>query len=1036
MFTGHSQLLKAQETKVYTDKMRWFSQGLDLYQKEKYSAAIDAFDRAMREIDDHNSEAYVNAVYYKAVCALNLFNRDAEYQLKQFIKHYPESPRVKNAYFQLGKYNYRKKDYEECIYWFSKCDVFDLTVEELNEYNFRMGYSLFQLKQYEEAARYFHELIDIKSPYYAPANYYYAHIAYYEGNYATALARFEKLKDDKKFSLIVPYYITQIYYFQEKYDTLIRYATPLFENKKTRRRAEIAHLIADSYMKKKLYVKAVPYYEFFVKNSDNVTREDYYWLGLAQAESGDCKSAIKQFSKVAIDDDALAQKAIYRLGICYMKEGDKKKAGNAFYKAYKLGYDDEISENSLLNYAKISYETAFDPYSEAIDAFIEYLEKYPDGIRKDEAYSYLVNIYLSTKNYRAALASLEITKSLDPRLRAAYQQIQFNLGIELFQNKQFGQAIKAFEAARDQNENKELGTLSMYWIGESYYRMKRYLAAIDAYKKFIFEPRAFLLKEFKTANYNLGYAYYKTHEYDDAASWFRKFLNYEDIDENMRTDALIRTGDCYFITKKYLLAEEYYKKAYKPGARDADYALYQLALCEGLLNKRSRQNKTLEQLLKTYPRSAYANDARYELGRNYMSKGNYDHALVLFEEIVNTGDHSTARKKALLNIGLIYYNQNKNDKALAYFKQVVSEYPSYRESHQALAQIQNIYRETGDIDAYEAYINSLPFMNITDGAFDSLTYESAELAYLAENCEKAVPAFEKYLEKFDHPIFLNKANFYLAECLYKLNEEERSLQHYEVVLKNLDPLFYDPALKRAAELSYKLKKYGRALAYFKILQNNSKSDEEVLDAHWWALRSAVYLDSNEVIVSEANYILNHTNPDKEKEADVRYYLGKAYLALGQKDDAVREFTRVNKLTQSQKSAEALYIIADIFYDKGQIDTAEKVIYELVNHTPTYDYWLAKGLIKLSDIFVLREDYFQARATLENIVKNYKRDDDIRKTAVEKLDNLTNLENSTFEEPKKDSIETIDFDTDDFIDLFDEEQPVDEQIPNNKKRDNE
>ena len=90
-----SQNILAQETQVYTTNLKWYNEGLELLEKEKYSAAINAFEKTQHTILDKNSEVYVNATYYKALCALNLFNKDAEFQLKEFVKNYPESPQVK-----------------------------------------------------------------------------------------------------------------------------------------------------------------------------------------------------------------------------------------------------------------------------------------------------------------------------------------------------------------------------------------------------------------------------------------------------------------------------------------------------------------------------------------------------------------------------------------------------------------------------------------------------------------------------------------------------------------------------------------------------------------------------------------------------------------------------------------------------------------------------------------------------------------------------------------------------------------------------
>ncbi|HBH06807.1 MAG TPA: hypothetical protein DDX92_09410 [Flavobacteriales bacterium] len=1026
-------VLHAQQSLKYEKSNHLYEQAMDLYQKQKYGSAYRAFDKLTIELSDNQHETYVNAYYYKALCAMNLFNRDADYLLRQFVTDHPESPRVKNAYFQLGRYNYRKRKWSKSVKWFANCDVFDLSKEDYNEYHFKLGYALLQLKKPAEAAEHLRELIGVPSNYYAPANYYYGHIAYEEGNYETALLSFLRLKDDPKFSVVTPYYITQIYYFKGEYDSLISVATPLFNNEKTKRRPEIAHLIGDAWFTKKNYEKAAEYYSFFIDHAETKSRADYYRAARALQLSNNDEKALKLYDKAITLDDTLSQKAAYRMGESYLTTGEKKYSRNAFYKAYEIGIIENISENALFNYAKLSYELDYDPYNKAIDAFIEYLKKYPKALRKEEAYSYLVNIYLSSKNYKSALASLETTKHLDPRLRSAYQQLQYNAGLEAFQNGQYQIAINSLELSQKQPENRELLALSDFWIAESWYRNKRYLTAANKYNEFIFRPGAILLKEFQTAHYNIGYAYFRARDYLSAAKWFRKYLTYDELNPAFNHDALIRTGDCYFITKNYLLAEEYYQRAASMEGREQDYALYQLATTQGVLKKKDLKASNLEKLLRDYPNSTYAMGAEYELGQTYMNQGEDNKALKSFNKIIGIEESSEFRKNSLLNIGLIYYNRNENSKALASFEQVVQENPSFRDSREALNRIEDIYRESGDIEGYERYIKTLGFMNVSDAALDSLTYESAELHYMSENCDKSIVAFESYLKKFQTPIFASRAHFYLAECLYNKGDQKKALNNYEYILEKKagDIAIVEASLRRAAELNYKLNNYALAKQQFEQIVKSAKNNEELEDALWFGLRSAYKVSDYQFIIANYRKYIEAEFGNEQRTIEVEFMAAKSAEKLNKKHRAIALYTSINGRTQSEKSAISLYRISSILYEDKRIDTAEVVIFQLVNHTPTYDKWLAKGLILLSDIYVLREDYFQARATLESIVKNYQGSDEILEEARNKLNMLNELETMS-SAPILDSnqVDEIEFDSK-YDELFEEEEPIEEEIPGMK-----
>ncbi|MCE9539596.1 MAG: hypothetical protein K8R85_10300, partial [Bacteroidetes bacterium] len=155
----------AQKTVIVIHEDNEFKTGVELFQKEKYGAAQKSFIKVIESHRDLNSLVRIDAEFYKAICAIELFNKDGEWFLKQFVKNHPESPKVKIAYFYLGKYNYSKKKYQDANTWFEKVDIYDLTTEELSEFYFKRGYSSFSLEKYPEAKKDFYEIKDVDNKY-------------------------------------------------------------------------------------------------------------------------------------------------------------------------------------------------------------------------------------------------------------------------------------------------------------------------------------------------------------------------------------------------------------------------------------------------------------------------------------------------------------------------------------------------------------------------------------------------------------------------------------------------------------------------------------------------------------------------------------------------------------------------------------------------------------------------------------------------------------------------------------------------------
>src|ERR1043165_4424535 len=387
--------LSAQKTQIYLEDDAGFKTGLELFQKEKYGAAQKSFLEVIESHKDPQSLIRIDAEYYHAVCAIELFNKDGELYLKQFIADHPESPKVGFAYFNLGKYNYRKKKWRDALQWFEKVDVYDLTTEELAEFYFKRGYSFFETKKLAEAKKDFYEIKDVDNKYAAAAKYYYAHILYGERNYETALTDFLKLEKNETFGPIVPYYIAQIYFLQEKYETVITYAPPLLDSAVTKRVPEIARILGESYYRTSRYKEAIPYLEKYEKASGSLSRKDNYQMGYAHYKMSEYEDAVNYFLKVGNIDDSLEQNAYYHIGDSYLKMGSKQNALNAFGLASKLEFDKQVQEDALYNYAKLSYELAFNPYNEAIKAFQKYIRNFPDAPHIDEAYTYLANVFIT-----------------------------------------------------------------------------------------------------------------------------------------------------------------------------------------------------------------------------------------------------------------------------------------------------------------------------------------------------------------------------------------------------------------------------------------------------------------------------------------------------------------------------------------------------------------------------------------------------------------------------------------------------------------
>lgn len=978
--------VRAQQTLMNTAAQQRLQIATELFNKQKYASAQKAFDEICA-VYPQNTEEHAEAMYYAAVCGLELFNADAQTRMLNFIALYPGSKRIKMAYFSLGNLEYRAKSFRDALNWYEKITERDFHDKEQKcEYQFKKGYCYFLRNEYEKAKVMFNDIKDIENNYAAPATYYFSHIAYSQGNLETALNGFQKFKPGSPFYPTIPYYIAHIYYMQKKFPELIDFAEPWLDSANVKRAPELAHLIGDAYFKMEKYAAALPFLTKFFDKGSKPEREDYYQLAYCYYKTKKYSNAVENYKKVIGKSDSLNQLAYYQLAHSYLLLSDKQLARNSYEAASMDSFYTDLAEDALFSYAKLSYELAYNPYHEAIDAFDKYIQKYPNSPRLDEAFKYMVNVYLTTKNYKEALVSIEKIKKRSLDMDFAYQKIAYYRGVEYFNDRDYYNAQLLFKKALSIGKDKKINSICMYWIADANYRQDNYDQAIEGYTEFNLFPGAALNKEFSYVNYNIGYCYFKKEYFDEAAVAFRKFTGEKnEAPAKMKNDAFVRIGDCYFMKNDYSKAVEFYSEAIKINLFDIDYALFQKASAQGLLAKTEDKISNLETLLNKFPKSNYADDARYEIGNAYMQKENYNKALVYFDQLQKEHPKSSYIKKALSKTALAYVNMDKNNEAIAMYKDIISKYPSSQEAKESVTALRNLYVETGDVASFESYVKNQSGLDFSNAAIDSATYEAAELRFMKGECELAINDFKNYIEKFPNGFFLLNANYYMAECAYKTNPEI-ALTGYKYVTEQNKNKFSENAMLKAAGLSYKKSDYSTSIKYYELLLLNAETPANILEAKTGIMRCAFQLNEFDKTIEFAGKVIGSAKVSNELLSESYLTRGKAAAEAGLDSLAIGDLVKTSSMSQSEIGARAHYYLAELYHKRKNYPETEKTIFELVDRVPSYDLWIAKGFLLLAKNYHAMGDDFQAKETFKSIIEKCEIPELVRE-AQEQLNNI-------------------------------------------------
>jgi len=598
----------------------------------------------------------------------------------------------------------------------------------------------------------------------------------------------------------------------------------------------------------------------------------------------------------------------------------------------------------------------------------------------------LVDVYLTTKNYQTALASIAKIRNPGTKIRQAQQQIYYYLGTVAFTNGDYNDAIQYFTQAIDAGNYAPVERAeAIFWRGESYYKKDDYANAAKDYQ-------AYLNTENKSGNltslahYNLAYSAFNQHQYTTAANGFRRFISLETEKTPTLFDAYVRLGDCYFYNRQFNEAENAYNQAISVYPSMGDYALFQKGYVQGLQKNYQGKIAQMDRLITEYPQSPYVPEALYEKGRSFVLLENTSSAIETYQRLWDRFPESNSARKAGLQIGLLYFNANQPQQAAEAYKKVVAKYPGSEEAKVAIEDLKSVYFDLNDVAGYAEYVRSLGGtvrFDVTEQ--DSLTYLAAERFFQRNEIKQAQTAMLNYLQSFPNGAFSVNARYYLAQTYYQDNNYAQAKQEFEKVLAVGSNQFTEEVLLRLSELYFNDKEYEKALLLYERLQNTAANKSNRDTGSLGIILSAARLNKPNSVVAAANILLNDASLDPNRVAEAKFYRAKAFIELGEAALAEKDLLDLSKDTRTVFGAEAKYLLAQNYFDRKQTDKAKDTVTEYIRQGTPHAYWLARSFILMSDIFASEGDNLQARQYLESLQNNYTgSDDDIQSRINERL----------------------------------------------------
>ena len=996
-----SAVVWSQSTEKYSGEYADFYRAEELFEKEQYSAAREVFSTFLEDFHNTEDPQYIKARYYVGIAALEIYNTDAVKLLMEFNIEYPENIYKNGIYFKIGEYFYQRKKYEDAREWLDKTDPFTIDTAAIAAYHFKLGYSNFQLSDYSVARNEFFDIKDGNTSFSAPALYYYSHIAYQNKAYSEALIGFLKLRENPTFKDEVSYYLTQIYYLLGDYEKVTEFA-PNFsaeENGIKNNSAEMNLLIGDAYYKVEKFDEAVAYLEDY-SNRKQMTRDQSYSLAYSYFKSKNYEKAIRLFDRVSRTEDKLGQTSFYHIAQSYLYDKELNYARTAFKSAAALDFDIVVQEDALYNYAVLSYKLDYNPYNEAIKAFEFFLKEFPDSERKEDVYSYLVNVYSSTKNYSEALKSLDRIPVLNIKLKTAYQVVSYNMGIGKYERGDYSGCVEALKGVAKYDIDPTITGKAKFWAADAHYMMLEWDLAIKEFRQFLNVPGMNVLELKQAAYYNIAYAYFEQEDWTQAIQTFRTFTQLSDIqDENKMADAFARIGDCYYTREDpdFQKSALNYEKALSYEIAKKDQYLYSLSKVYKLIpGKRDNQIYTLDRILKDHPNSSFVIPAKFDIAMGYKNGGDYDNALIHFDNIINNYPNNILVKDALIEIADIKFKQQKYQESESYFRRVLSEFTLDDQTCKRATQgILDVYRATRRQDEIINLSKEYACADISEDDEEIFFYETASELYVNENYDEAIPELNKYLNRYPNGRFTVQLLSYLADIYYQRSEENLSITYYENIISRPNSVYTEEALVRTSKLLYNNKEYSRALPHYQKLESLASKGQIIFNTRVGLMRTNFILENYTKAAIAANKVLqDELLDDKEIRIEGNYIAGMSMFKINKYQESLVFLRWTADNTGKVRGAEALHTLTYANYHLKDYTKAEKLHNELLKRKPAYDLWIAKSLILQARVFMMKDDLFQAEQTINLVINNYpNKEDGVLQEADKVKSELMQLKNS-------------------------------------------
>lgn len=985
----------AQGTKRYNPRNQTLERAMLLFEHNNYSSAQYEFEKITRSTLFTESQR-LDAQYYVGLCALKL-DQPENYSIKylmNFADKNPNHTKAQWAVYEIANHYYTSKKFKEATEYYNKISLADFPKIERERGRFQLGYAYFELSEYDLAEQNFDRVKNQNNEYKYAANYYSGYIKHKNGKYDEALIDFKVAEQNESYSSAVPVMVSNIYYKMERFDELIKYATPLVDSKKNiTNKVEIIGLLAEAYFELNDFTNAKKWYEKFTTEKKGVSSSVNYKYGLSAYNLEDYKTASNQFKMVAGVTDSLSQIAAYYLGNTYLKLKDNKYALNAFKQARSTKFDLRVTQNAFFNEGKILFENK--SYGEAATILTQLSTEYPDFKDNIEVRNLISESYLLGNDYKNALNYLEKLESgLTKRQKVVYQKVAHQQGLNYYNTSFFEDAIKYFDKSMTARSDQNLYLESVYYRAEANSNLGRWEEALKGYKEIQTIDYNKKNSLYAKSYYGLGYAYFNTKEYRKARVEFDDYLRSGSVSAKspFYASAVIRVADCYLQEKKFTDARVRYKEVIELKSSQTAYAKYMTGLTFYYENKNADALSYFADVVDKHSTSVYYEKSLFQKGYLSLRENKNEDAVASFTKLIQDKPHSNSMPESYYYLAKSYTNMQNYEKAISVYDYIIKNFCRTSINGEtslaadAIAELE-LLSSTGKMAPAE-YMKRLEFVSKCVPGIDLelKKFELAKNQYFEGQETEALLSLDQFMKEFPDSKFTLDAQYYMGEGSLNLEDYKTAKFYLEKVAAVNPNNFYLDAVYYLAQIAQTQSDQEGIRKYNQILFKNAQTQSDLLDATLNLMKSNYELKNYDQSIELANKILNTDQIKVSASNEATIFKAKSYYQKSDSLTAKPIFVKLVSTSKDSYGAEAQYYLAKIDRDNKKFTKSNEVLFELKAKFSSEKFWVSKCFLLIGDNYESLGEKFQAQATFESIVLNSSFPE-VRAEAKEKADRL-------------------------------------------------